>query len=199
MVKRIKIQVLPKLINSKYFELWKNIRRIICSTRKYSRSFCPQWMVRILTPGAGAVTSASLSGPSWLIGLCVFVVSVWVVPFAVFFADVPRITTSSQRRSPRPRRRRRVALPARGRPGRCATRRTCTSRHTVRAVAGITVVADAAAVAIAEVAAAVVVVAAAAADIFGLFRRWSGLLVAQEYGGHHGDCQEQWWLGHRLV
>jgi hypothetical protein len=75
----------------------------------------------------------------------------------------------------------------------------------VRAVAGITVVvttmveADAAAVAIAEVAAAVVVVAAAAADIFGLFRRWSGLLVAQEYGGHHGDCQEQWWLGHRLV
>jgi hypothetical protein len=72
-------------------------------------------------------------------------------------------------------------------------------------VAGITVVvttmaeADAAAVAIAEVAAAVVVVAAAAADIFGLFRRWSGLLVAQEYGGHHGDCQEQWWLGHRLV
>ncbi|TVU09969.1 hypothetical protein EJB05_43469, partial [Eragrostis curvula] len=39
-------------------------------------------MARILASGAAAA-SASLA-PSWLFGLCVFVVSVWVVSFAVF-------------------------------------------------------------------------------------------------------------------
>ncbi|KAJ1290134.1 hypothetical protein BS78_02G219600 [Paspalum vaginatum] len=47
-------------------------------------TFSAPSMARILASGAGASASSALGSSSWLLGLCVFVVSVWVVSFAVF-------------------------------------------------------------------------------------------------------------------
>ncbi|KAJ1290133.1 hypothetical protein BS78_02G219500 [Paspalum vaginatum] len=78
-------------------------------------------MARILA--AGAASSSALGGSSWFLGLCMFVVSVWVVSFAVFVCGHSSHGDGSPRKKP--------PAKARTTPTAAASRGTVKSSRTV--------------------------------------------------------------------